>query len=96
MAGFFVPWGMIVKHKWKSFVGWKIRINAAWRCLRKKHYVLVCWDRCEDGDIDFKISHKGVELTEAVHRLKVDAAEILQDICDQNDALDEVGEILGK
>lgn len=76
--------------------GLGVRINAAWRCLRKKHYVLVCWDRCGDGEMDFRISHKGVELPEAVHRLGVDAVEILQDICDQNEALDEVDEILSK
>lgn len=85
---------MIENHKWGTFKGWKIRVNAAWRCLRKSHYVLVCWDRCEDGQLDFKISHKGVELTEAVHRLGVDAVEILEDIRDQNDALDEVHEMI--
>lgn len=84
----------IKNHRWRVFQGWKIRLNAAWRCLGKSHYVLVCWDRCEDGDLDFKISHKGVELLEAVHRLRVDAAEILQDICDQNDFLEEVHEII--
>lgn len=76
--------------------GWKIRLNAAYRCLCLKHYVLVCWERCEDGELDFKISHKGVEISEAVYRLKVDAVEILQDICDQNSALDEADAILNK
>jgi hypothetical protein len=79
---------------WKSLKEWRIRFTAAFRCLKCKHYVLVCWEKCEDGDIDFRISHKGVELPEAVHRLKVDAAEILQDICDQNSALDETDKIL--
>jgi len=41
-----------------------------------------------------KISHKGVELPEAVHRLKVDAVEILQDRCDQDDAIDEVNALI--
>lgn len=87
---------MVVNLNWKKIKGWKIRINAAWRCLRKKHYVLVCWDRCPDGEIDFLISHKGAELSEAAHRCRVDAAEILQDLCDQNAALDGVDEILRK
>ena len=85
---------MILNHKHKYLRGWCTRINAAIRCLLKKHYVLVCWDRCQDGELDFKITHKGVELTEAVHRLKMDAAEILQDICDQDTALDMVDKIL--
>jgi hypothetical protein len=85
---------MVVNHRWKVFRGWRIRINAAWRCLRKNHYVLVCWVKCDDGDIDFKISHKGVELPEAAYRLRVDAAEILQEISDQEDALYETRELL--
>lgn len=80
--------------EWKACKGFRVRINSAIRCLLKKHYVLVCWNRCEDGEIDFKISHKGVELSEAVHRLKVDAAEILQDIHDQNSAVNQANEIL--
>ena len=85
---------MVKNHRCKAFVGCKIRINAALRCLLKKHYVLVCWDRCEDGELDFRISHKGVELPEAVHRLGVDAVEILQDICDQEDALYQANQII--
>lgn len=79
---------------WRAFKGWKVRLSAAFRCLFYRHFILVCWVRESDGDLTFKISHKGVELEEAVHRLRVDAVEILQDICDQNSALDEVNEIL--
>lgn len=71
-------------------------MRAAFRCLRYKQFVLVCWTKCEDGDLDFRISHKGVEISEAVHRLKVDAVEILSDILDQNAALDEVNAIITK
>lgn len=87
---------MVVSLNWKPFKVWKIRINAAWRCLRKKHYVLVCWDNCPDGEVDFKITHKGVELPEAVQRIGVDATEILQDLCDQETALLETSKILNK
>ena len=87
--------GMVKNLGWLPFKGWKIRINSAIRCLMRKHYVLVCWEKCADGEIDFRITHKGVELPEAVHRLRVDAAEILEDICDQNDAIDEANEIIG-
>jgi hypothetical protein len=85
---------MVINHKWRSVRGWAIRINAAWRCLRKKQYVLVCWDKCEDGDVDFKISHKGADLPTCIHRLKVDAVDILQDMADQESALIETGKIL--
>ena len=85
---------MAINHRWGLCKGWKVRINAAFRCLRQPHFVLVCWDKCEDGDIDFKISHKGVELPEAAYRLRVDAAEILQEISDQEDALYETRELL--
>lgn len=87
---------MIEKLNWRPFRGFKIRLTSAIRCLRGKHYILVCWSKEQDGDLNFRISHKGVELTEAVHRLKVDAVEILQDICDQDSALDEVEGIIGK
>ena len=76
------------------FYGFKIRLTAALRCLSYKHFILVAWTREEDGDLNFRICHKGVELTEAVHRLGVDAVEILQDINDQNLAIDEANEIL--
>lgn len=79
---------------WRIVYGWNVRIISAVRCLIKKHFILVCWTKEKDGDLDFRISHKGVELTEAVHRLGVDAVEILQDICDQDSALDEVNDIL--
>ena len=85
---------MISDLKWRPLRGIKIRLNAALRCLTNKHYVLVCWSREDDGDLSFRISHKGVDLSEAVHRLKVDAAEILQDIEDQNLAIDATNEIL--
>lgn len=87
---------MVVKLNWRPFKEPWIRLNAVWRCLRKKHYVLVCWDKCPDGDVDFKISHKGCELPEAVHRIGVDATEILQDLCDQETALLETSAILNK
>jgi hypothetical protein len=85
---------MIARLKWRSFKAWKIRLTSACRCLFYPHYVLVCWEKCPDGDIDFKITHKGVELPDAIHRLKVDACEILQDICDQNDAIDEANSLI--
>lgn len=85
---------MVSRLDWKVFKGWRIRIISFWRCLRRPHFILVSWKRCPDGDIDFKITHKGVELPEAIHRLKVDAVEILQDICDQDSALDEIDSIL--
>lgn len=85
---------MVANQRWRRFKGWKIRIRSACRCLFFKHYVLVCWEKCEDGELDFKISHKGVELTEAVHRLGVDAVEILQNVCDQDDAVDEINGLL--
>lgn len=67
---------------------------SAARCLFYKKYVLVCWMDCEDGQIDFQITHKGIPVSEAVHRMKVDAYEILQDIEDQNDAVDVARDIL--
>jgi len=85
---------MIKTLKWEPFKGWKIRILSAFRCLFKTQYVLVCWDLCDDGEVDFKITHKGATVQQAVHRLKVDAVEILQDICDQESALDEIDDIL--
>lgn len=87
---------MVVKLKWKALYGWRVRLTGAIRCLSKKHFILVCWVKEKDGDLTFNISHKGVELTEAVHRLQVDAVEILQDICDQDSALDGVNEIINK
>lgn len=87
---------MVRTLKWEPFRGWKIRMRSAFRCLFNKHYVLVCWKREDDGDLTFKITHKGVELEEAVHRLQVDAVEILQDICDQDSAMDGVNEIINK
>jgi hypothetical protein len=80
---------MVTKLKWKAFKGWRIRVVSAVRCLFYRHYVLVAWEKCEDGDLDFRVTHKGVELPEAVHRLKVDAVEILQGQCDQEDAVFE-------
>jgi hypothetical protein len=85
---------MVTKLKWKALKGWEIRIRSAVRCLFYKKYVLVCWAPCEDGDLDFKVSHKGILVSEAIHRLKVDAYEILQDIEDQNDAVDVARDIL--
>lgn len=73
----------------KYFNGVKIRFIAAIRCLVYPHYILVAWKKCEDRDIDFRITHKGIELPEAVHRLKVDAVEILQNECDEEDAVFE-------
>jgi hypothetical protein len=87
---------MVKALKWKSVRGMRIRLRSALRCLFGNHYVLVCWERCEDGELDFKISHKGVELPEAMHRLKVDAVDILQDRCDQDDAIDEVNAQLSR
>jgi hypothetical protein len=51
---------------------------------------------CEDGQIDFQITHKGIPVSEAVHRLKVDAYEILQNKSDQDDAIDEVNALIKK
>ena len=85
---------MIKNLRWSAIKGWKIRLNSAFRCLFYPHYVLVCWEKCPDGDVDFKISHKGADLPTAIHRLKVDAVEILQDRCDQDDAIDEANAIL--
>lgn len=87
---------MVKKLDWRKLKGFKVRWKAAIRCLRYKQFVLVCWTKCEDGDLNFRISHKGCEISEAAHRLKVDAAEILQDIQDQNLALEEVDNILSK
>ena len=69
---------MISFHKGFYSKGWKIRLKSALRCLFYRRYILVCWKECEDGDLDFKVTHQGVKLPEAVHRVKVDAAEILQ------------------
>lgn len=69
-------------------------MTSAVRCLLAKHYVLVAWEREDNGDLMFKVTHKGVELSEAAHRCRVDAAEILQDICDQNSAVDEVNKLV--
>jgi hypothetical protein len=77
---------MKIQKYWK---GVKIRVVSALRCLFREKFILVSWVRCEDGDLDFNIIHKGVELPEAVHRLKVDAVEILQDKCDEEDAVFE-------
>jgi hypothetical protein len=85
---------MVINLKWKAFKGWRIRLVSAARCLFYKKYVLVCWMDCEDGQIDFQITHKGIPVSEAVHRMKVDAYEILQDIEDQNDAVDVARDIL--
>jgi len=80
----------------RALKGMGVRIISALRCLRGRHFILVTWSRCEDGDLDFRISHKGVELPEAVHRLKVDAVEILQDKCDEETALMEVNSLVNK
>jgi hypothetical protein len=85
---------MVIRLNWKALKGWDIRIRSAVRCLYKPHFVLVTWVRCEDGEIDYRITHKGVPVSEAVHRLKVDAAEILQDIEDQNCAIDTARDLL--
>lgn len=85
----------IVNHTYRIIKGWRIRATSALRCLLQPHYVLVTWTRAQDGDLDFRITHKGAEITEAIHRLKVDAAEILQDICDQEDGLDITRSIVG-
>jgi hypothetical protein len=75
---------MKIKKWWK---GVKIRVICSIRCLFYKQFILVAWSRCKDGDLDFRITHKGVNLPDAVHRLKVDAVEILQNQCDQEDAV---------
>jgi hypothetical protein len=54
----------------------------------------VAWEKCEDGELDFRVSHKGVKLEEAVHRLRVDGAEILENALDQKKAVDEVNSLL--
>jgi hypothetical protein len=87
---------MVTKLKWKAFKGWRIRFVSAARCLFYKKYVLVCWMDCEDGQIDFQITHKGIPVSEAVHRLKVDAYEILENKCDGDDAIDEVNALIYK
>ena len=73
----------------KKWEGFKIRGISAFRCLWCRHFILVVWERCEDGDLDFRITHKGVELPEAVHRLKIDAVDILQGKWDEDDAVFE-------
>lgn len=85
---------MVNKLNWRTFKGLRVRIDSAWRCLRRRQFVLVCWQKAEDGQIDFNITHKGTELSECIHRLGVDAVEILQDICDQEDAVDDVKDML--
>lgn len=84
----------VVNAAYKLCKGWWVRIDSACRCLRRRQFVLVCWQKAEDGQIDFNITHKGAQLSECIHRLGVDAVEILQDICDQEDALDEANKIL--
>lgn len=81
-----------LNHKYLS--GWKIRLVSAWRCLIYKKWVLVAWSECEDGELDFHVTHKGIPVHEAIHRLKVDAYEILQNVEDQNCALDEVHKLI--
>jgi hypothetical protein len=80
--------------EWKRIKRWKIRLTSAWRCLTFKYFVLTAWIKDDDGDLTFKITHKGVTPADAAHRVRVDAAEILQDIADQNSALDEVEKII--
>lgn len=87
---------MISYHKGSYSKGWKIRLKSALRCLFYRRYILVCGKECEDGDLDFKVTHKGVKLPEAVHRVKVDAAEILQQQCDEETALIEVNSLVNK
>jgi hypothetical protein len=87
---------MVTKLKYKALKGWEIRIRSALRCLFYKKYVLVCWTPCEDGDLDFKVTHKGIQVSEAVRRLKADAYEILQNKSDQDDAIDEVNALIKK
>lgn len=87
---------MIKKLKWERMWGLKIRLLSALRCLFSERFVLVCWVKEPDGDNTFTITHKGVTLPEAVHRLKVDAVEILQDQCDQEDAIYEASQIINK
>jgi hypothetical protein len=95
--GDFVALGKAIAMKiQKALKGMGVRIISALRCLRGRHFILVSWSRCEDGDLDFRISHKGVELPEAVHRLRVDAVEILQDKCDEEDAVFEAIELMKK
>jgi hypothetical protein len=85
---------MKIKKVWK---GVKIRVISMLRCLFYKQFILVAWSRCKDGDLDFHITHKGVNLPDAVHRLKVDAVEILQDKCDEEDAVFEaIGLVKGE
>ena len=87
---------MVINLNWKALKGWEIRIRSAARCLFYKKFVLVCWAPCEDGDLDFKVSHKGIPVSEAIYRLKVDAYEILQNKSDQDDAIDEVNALIKK
>jgi hypothetical protein len=77
----------------RALKGIGVRVTSALRCLRGRHFILVSWSRCKDGDLDFRITHKGVNLPDAVHRLKVDAVEILQNQCDQEDAVFEAIDI---
>lgn len=74
--------------------GWRVRLRSSIRCLRGPHFILVSWVRDADGELDFTVWHKGVDAEEAVYRLRVDGAEILQNKLDEDDALDEVNAIV--
>lgn len=78
----------------KLVIGLRIRLVSAWRCLRRRKYVLVVWSECEDGELDFHVTHKGTTVPEAIHRLKVDAYEILENVEEQNCAIDVTRDLL--
>lgn len=85
---------MVVRLNHRLITGLKVRLLSALRCLTYRKYVLVVWEKCEDGELDFHITHKGISVHEAIHRLKVDAYEILENVEEQNCAIDVTRDLL--
>lgn len=71
-----------------------IRIKSAFRCLFYKQFIHVCWIKEKDDMLDFRISYKGIRITEVIHRLKVDVIDILEELNDQDSAIDEVNRLI--
>lgn len=77
----------------KFLIGMKVRFNSARRCLSAKKFFLMSWKKDGD-DILFSITHKGADLAEVLHRIRVDAIDMVQDKIDEEDAIFEAKQIL--
>lgn len=92
----FVAFGYGKRLEWNSRKAWRVRVISAFRCLIYPHFVLVAWEKCDDNQMDYRIIHKGVNAGDAAHYLRHDACELLEEIAQENAAVDLCNNIFSK